>query len=156
MPVRVHTSIVCMHILYYLLSIYIRIMLQWEHSVKVSAWCTYSCTAYSNRACWEHLVHEQYRRLWNDYMQLIKCTKQEFWVTWLEEVDEHSVWTANHVTSGPSSDGGRAHIPALKGKGMNGELIEVRENSAKSKLLYEGFFPPADTSNTNTLNPDYC
>ena len=112
-------------------------------------------TAYSNRACREHPWHEQYRRLRNDYVQLIKCTKQDYWATWLEEADELSIWTANRITSGPSSDGGRARIPALKSKGANGEAIEVRENSAKSKLLYEGFFPPAGTCNTDTLDPDY-
>jgi Endonuclease-reverse transcriptase len=111
--------------------------------------------SYTNRTHQDHPAHELYRIARNAYSQLIKRTKQEHWVGWLEEVNDHSVWTANHLVSGPSSDGGRVRIQALRKKEADGSFTEIRENAEKSKLLYECFFPPPNQRSAAPLDPAY-
>ena len=100
-----------------------------------------------------HPAHEAFRRARNDYSQLIKKTKRDFWEDWLEQVDAESVWAAHRFVSAPGSDGGRARIPALKMRTADGRLSEVHDNEEKSKLFHEAFFyaPPADPG----VDPDY-
>ena len=92
-----------------------------------------------------HPSHEEARRRGNDYSELIKKTKRDFWMEWLEGVNAKSVWDANRFISAPGSDGGRTKIPALKEK-VNGRIVwEVQDNAEKSRMLHAIFFkdPPA-------------
>jgi hypothetical protein len=86
----------------------------------------------------EHPVHENYRRVRNDYAQKIKDTKQEHWVQWLEDATEQSIWQVHKLISNPSTDGGGTRIPNLKD--ANGE--SVSGNERKSTILHRTFFSP--------------
>ena len=87
-----------------------------------------------------HPSHEEARRRRNDCSELIKKTKRDFWMEWLEGVNAKSVWDANRFISMPGSDGGRTKIPALKVM-ANGRVIrEVQDNAEKSRMLHAIFF----------------
>ena len=111
--------------------------------------------SYINRSQRTHLAHEYYRRTWNEYTDMIRQTKRKHWEKWLEEVDEHSMWTAGNLASGPSTDGGKVHIPALQSIGSDGSPMLVRDNATKGELLHKSFFPPSGGGNPTTASPNY-
>ena len=110
--------------------------------------------AYPVRQHRDHPIHELYQRLCNDYSEMIRKAKRSHWEKWLEEMDEHSIWTADKLVLGPSTDGGRACIPDLQTKGRYGNKTTLSDNAEKSKLLYQAFFPSLDLGNTTTPGPD--
>src|SRR3979490_2995709 len=68
-------------------------------------------------------------------------TKQDFWIDWLEQADEKTVWMPSCLVSGPSTDGGCTKIPPLKVTTGTGTINKVTNNKDKSRLLFETFFP---------------
>jgi hypothetical protein len=97
----------------------------------------------------DHPVHEEMRRACNDYTELVKTTKEEHWINWLEETTEESVWNVHRLVSGPSSDGGRTRIPNLHTT-TRGRTNEARLNEDKAKMLHTTFFPPPPTTVQHT------
>ena len=62
---------------------------------------------------------------------------------------------ADKLVNGPSTDGGKARIPALKTKSRDERDVMIRDNTAKGKLLYQAFFPVSDKGNPVATAPDY-
>ena len=40
----------------------------------------------------KHPIHEEHRKLRNEYTQMIRDTKQDHWITWLERADDRTIW----------------------------------------------------------------
>jgi len=70
--------------------------------------------SYHQRRNPQHSIHEQYRRLRNDYSEMIRTAKVDHWVAWLEGLDETSVWDSSRLVTGPATDGGRTRVPTLQ------------------------------------------
>jgi hypothetical protein len=69
-----------------------------------------------------------------------------------------NIWTVHKITSAPSSDRSKAHIPALKHKQGEVEKI-VDTNSKKAQALAKSFFPtkPSNAGIPADYNyPDPC
>ena len=88
-----------------------------------------------------HPSHREYQLHRNTYTNLIRSTKKRHWTDWLEEADDTSIWSNNHLISDPSTDGGRTRIPPLKTTTNIGDTQQVTDNQHKSKLLFATFFP---------------
>jgi len=93
----------------------------------------------------DNSIHEDHRKLRNEYTQMIRDTKTKHWIDWLEHADEQSIWTVHRFIASPSGDGAKTRIPNLKVKQPDGTICEVKENKDKAKALYDSFFfpPPA-------------
>jgi len=68
-------------------------------------------------------------------MMIIENTKRSHWEGFLAILDENSVWTAHHYTSGNPTDGGKAWIPTLKAAGMGpgitlAQVVETNEEKS--------------------------
>ncbi|KAF5310641.1 hypothetical protein D9619_008098 [Psilocybe cf. subviscida] len=92
--------------------------------------------SYRQRNSVDHHVHGEYQWVRNNYAELIRQTKAEHWVDWIEGLDASTVWTAGQMATGPASDGGRARVPSLKVDGK-----EITTNAGKSVALFDAFFP---------------
>jgi hypothetical protein len=77
-----------------------------ELSAARKAFQRLSSHSHRQRTFPDHPVHEQYRIAWNRYSQLIRDTKREHWVEWLEDMTDSGLWTVHKLISGPSTDGG--------------------------------------------------
>ena len=125
-----------------------------EH-VPVKRWWTKDLTAmkrqkewlarnsYRRRAIDEDPIHKEFRQARNRYSMMIRKTKEEHWVEWLETLDEEGMWTENWMVSGPATDGGRSRIPTLVVRDpISKEIIrEACTNKEKGQVLYQAFFP---------------
>ena len=89
----------------------------------------------------QHPNHREYCIKHNMYTNLIHTTKKDHWKEWLESVDEASIWTENHIISGPSMDGGHTRIPPLITSSSNSWPQWVTDSNHKSALLFKTFFP---------------
>lgn len=99
-------------------------------------------TAYNKHRRPNDPIHEEYRTSRNAYRELIKKTKLNHWLEWLDGIDARTIWTANKFVSAPASDGGKTRVPTLKIKNPNGPPSEASDNASKSKALYKAFFYP--------------
>ncbi|KIK37437.1 hypothetical protein CY34DRAFT_92729, partial [Suillus luteus UH-Slu-Lm8-n1] len=87
--------------------------------------------SYKFRALPDYPIHEEHQIFCNRLMEEICKTRQEHWISFLEDLDQHSVYTANRYVSSPSGDGGRTSIPVLKSKSPDNTLIEATTNNQK-------------------------
>jgi hypothetical protein len=113
-----------------------------------------SSLSYKFRALPDHSSHEEHPKFCNRLTEEIHKTKQEHWIAYLEELDQHSVYMANHYILSPSADWGRTSIPVLKTKSADNMLNEATTNDQKSKALVETFFPPPPS--TSTVPQDFA
>jgi hypothetical protein len=92
----------------------------------------------------DHPIHEEHCICRNEYTELIRRSKQEHWIMWLERADDRSIWTIHCFIY--STSGAKTRIPDLKVKQPDGTYKEVKENKDKAKVLYDSFFfsPPQD------------
>ena len=88
-----------------------------------------------------HPSHQEYQLHRNTYANLIWLTKKKHWIEWLEEANKSTIWSANRLISGPSTDGGSTRIPALTTTSNAGHTSRVTSNEHKSSLLFKVFFP---------------
>jgi len=100
-----------------------------------------------------HSTHEEHRKRRNEYSALLRKTKNDHWNDWLENICAKTMWDAHRYMSQPASDGGKARIPALKRRNLNGKEEMVQDNNEKSRMFHDTFFfePPNDTG----IDPDY-
>ena len=114
-----------------------------------------ACKVYRlvQRHIFEHPIHEEHRKLRNEYTQMICDAKQDHWITWLERADDQTIWTIHRFISASPGDGARTRIPDLKVKHADGSIATVKKNKDKAKALYNSFFfpPPQDDG----IDPDY-
>jgi ribonuclease HI len=99
-------------------------------------------------------IHEIYRQTRNQYTELIKKSKQDHWLQWLEEADSTNIWKVHKLVVEPSSDGGRTRIPVLKEE-IGGRVHERITNEDKSQALHKTFFPPPPTQEADYGNEIY-
>lgn len=109
--------------------------------------------SYRMRGLPEHPSHEEHRCYRNQVTEAIRKTKHEHWIDYLEELDQESVYNANHYITTPYGDEGRSSVPVLKVKNEEGNLIEAITNDEKSKALANAFFPPPPDN--SSIPPDY-
>jgi len=118
-----------------------------EKKKEVSRWGRKSYHQHKNS---QHSTHERYRRLRNEYSEMIRTAKVEHWVAWLEGLDETSIWDASRLVTGPATDGGRTRVPTLQVVDPVTKRVirEATTNAEKSAMFFETFFPkkPATTS----------
>jgi hypothetical protein len=91
----------------------------------------------------QHPIHEEYRQH-NRYSKMIRKTKAEYWIEWLEGLNKSSIWQASRLVTAPATDAGKARIPTLQIKNLTTKQItrEATDNDSKGQLLYKTFFPP--------------
>ena len=113
-------------------------------SIELAQLCKQKCClkskSYRLRAQHLHLVHEEAKKVANDYTTKIEQAKKKHWEDWLEDVNTDNIWTAHKYAGSDSSDGGITRIPMFKTQ-ENGQPKELDDNEDKSKALYETFFP---------------
>ena len=99
--------------------------------------------SYRRREVDRDLIHEEFRQVRNRYSKAIRRSKEEYWLEWLETLDEEGMWAANRMVSGTAMDGRQSRIPKLLVKGpITKEVIrEAHTNEEKGQLLYQEFFP---------------
>ena len=105
-----------------------------------------------------HKSHEEYRRARNLFIDLLRKTRLEHWIKFLQTNDPTTLWTANRIVSGAPSDGGKERVPTLQYENEQGDIQEASAHSDKSHLLFHQFFVPApqDESSLNIPeNPTY-
>ncbi len=96
-----------------------------------------------------HPCVEEFRVFVIMYEKTFMRAKDGHWVTFLQEVDMHTVFKASRIVLSPASDYSRARIPAMRDSRNEGAPLAV-DNQDKSQLFFEDFFiPPA---NLGTLN----
>ena len=101
-----------------------------------------------------HPVHEEARKVANEYATRIVDAKKKHWEDWLEDVNVDNIWTAHKYAGGAPMDGSNTRIPTLKMQ-ANRCPEELDNNEEKSKLLYETFFPPPPADLYADLPTDY-
>ena len=99
-------------------------------------------------------IHETYRQKRNVYTELIKKSKKDYWLQWIEEADSTNIWKVHKVVVEPSTDGGRTRVPVLKEE-VGGRVHERVSNDDKSRALHKTFFPPPPTQVANYSNETY-
>jgi len=104
--------------------------------------------SYKLRGLADHPIHTEHRRIRNKVKEEITKAKKNHWTEFLEGLTQESIYTANKYITTPYGDGGRTSIPALKGIGPQGNLIEAVTNKEKSQMLARTFFPPPPTENS--------
>ena len=96
--------------------------------------------SYKRRHDPEHAIHAEHKEAAKKYVRTLKTTKQQHWRSWLERVKDPDIWAVHRLISTPTSDGGKARIPALKHR--VGELEKTATtNIEKGAALAKGFFP---------------
>lgn len=103
--------------------------------------------SYKLRSSERHPIHEQWRKARNIYGESIRRVKQEFWEQFLKEADERTIWTVNRFVRADPTDGGKTRVPPLRRETTDAS-DRSSANEEKSRILYETFFPPSQTSNT--------
>ena len=88
-----------------------------------------------------HPSHREYQLHRNTYTNLICSTKKRHWTDWLEEVDDTSIWSINHLISGPSTDHRRTRIPPLKSTTNIGDTQQVMEQSTQKQTTICDILP---------------
>ena len=63
----------------------------------------------------EDPIHKAFQQARNNYSEVIRTTKAEHWVEWLESLDGEEVWSVNQLVTGPASDGGE--VPSANATG---------------------------------------
>jgi hypothetical protein len=101
----------------------------------------------------DHPTHEEHRKLWNEYTQMIRDAKQEHWISWLEKANDQSIWTIHRFILSSAGDRAKTHVPNPKLKHADGTHTVLTENIDKAKALYATFFfsPPLD----NGIDPNF-
>src|SRR5882724_303329 len=79
-----------------------------------------------------HTLHKMRRNL---YRSMIECAKRRHWESFLESINDKTVWTAHWYMSGESTDGGKVQVPTLKARHANGSPWDVESNVDKSKVF---------------------
>lgn len=85
-------------------------------------------------------IHEEERKERNRYGQMIKDAKRLNWETFLEEVDERTIWTAHKYVAGEPTDGACSKMPPLKKMERDGTISLTKSEEEKSDLLFKSFF----------------
>ncbi|KDN39715.1 hypothetical protein RSAG8_08633, partial [Rhizoctonia solani AG-8 WAC10335] len=111
--------------------------------------------SYRERFDQEDQVHEEYRMQRNHYSQAIKDAKKRHWEDFLEGLDEETMWKAASYLSSEPTDGGRACVPNLKYTLDDGAQGIMSDNSTKSQVLMDTFFPPSPPPPTNAGKARY-
>ena len=97
--------------------------------------------SYRYQAVADHPSHSQYTDSRNKYGLEIKRAKKQHWDAFLEELSGNDLWTAQHFTTSPAGDGGKAHIPTLKVPDGVNHMKSITTNEEKSLAFSEIFFP---------------
>ena len=94
----------------------------------------------------EHSVHDDWKKARNELLDLLRKTKHNHYIDWIESINAKTIWDAHRFSTAPITDGAKTRIPALKRMNADGRQEEVHDNEGKSKLLHEAFFhdPPID------------
>ena len=101
--------------------------------------------AYKNRDDPTHTAHhdgklQEYR---NEYNAAINTAKERHWENFLEEADEHTLWTAGRYINSPNGEGAaRPRIPTLRTTNLDGSTRLSKTNADKAEVIASAFFPP--------------
>ena len=87
-----------------------------------------------------HAAHKQHRQARNAYADAIAKAKKDTWTSFLENLNNQTIWTANKYALGPVTDGGCARIPDLTYKDDHGHTKLAATNEDKAKGFYDTFF----------------
>lgn len=107
------------------------------------------------RAVPDHPSHELRRQAAQEYGRAIVEAKRKHWMNFLEEASDSDLWTANRYLKDPIGDGGKARIPTLKVKEVDGTTREVSTNTDKAEIFNKIFFPPKPDTSSVPENFDY-
>ena len=102
-----------------------------------------SSEAYKNRDDPTHTAHGKLREYRNEYNAAINTAKERHWENFLEEADEHTLWTAGRYINNPNGEGAaRPRIPTLRTTNLDGSTRLSKTNADKAEVIASAFFPP--------------
>jgi hypothetical protein len=120
-----------------------------------SGLATLARNSYQLRDQTHHPAHEQFRKARNHYANMIKKTKKQHWIDWLEDISGDEIWIANRYISTINSAGTNTRIPSLKcNTPQNGSFIAAT-NDDKSTILANSFFPPPPANSSVPTGCNY-
>ena len=87
-----------------------------------------------------HKVHIVNNKVRQAYAIKIEKVKKKHWEQWLKELKGEKIWMANKYVDSLPIDSRKAHIPTLKCQEQIGCIVDIIDNKAKSKYLFDSFF----------------
>ena len=104
-------------------------------------------------------LHDAHRRLKdyrNKYNDAIDTAKEKHWTNFLEEADDHTLWTAGRYIKNPNGEGAaNPRIPTLKVINPDGSTRLAKTNSDKAEIIADSFFPPPPDNHGVPADFDY-
>ena len=102
-----------------------------------------SSKAYRHKDDPDHNAHAELREYRNKYNSAIDDTKQTHWKRFLEDADEHTLWTAGRYVQNPNGEGAASpRIPTLRTKNGDGTDRISKTNADTAEVIAKAFFPP--------------
>lgn len=111
--------------------------------------------SYDKRHLPFHPIHATFKRARNDYSQMIRDQKEKHWRTFLGNLDETTIWTANRYATNEPTDGGRTRMPKLETLREDGTTQEHETNDEKAQVLYSTFFKPEPPDDALEIPANY-
>jgi ribonuclease HI/endonuclease/exonuclease/phosphatase family metal-dependent hydrolase len=86
---------------------------------------------------------DKYRTARNEFADALRKAKNAHWVTWMNELDGHTIWDAHRLVKAEASDGGAARVPVLRVREQGSRRVkeEAVSNEDKARLFYKMSFP---------------
>ncbi len=103
----------------------------------------------------EHPIHDEQRRLRNQYTAAVEDAKTTCWMAWLENTGAGNIWEISQFISQPTLDGGRARIPDLIVKMAEQQPKRIQDNKEKGKVFQAAFFPSKPMASAVPSNIQY-
>ena len=96
--------------------------------------------AYKFHVVEDHPLHSAFKDACTEYGVAIKWAKEQHWKN-LEEITGMELWTAHQYVTNPIGDRGKARIPTLWTKELDGTVSSIASNEEKGVVLCHMFFP---------------
>ena len=115
-----------------------------------------SSKAYRHKDDPGHNAHVELREYRNKYNSAIDDAKQTHWKNFLEEADEHTLWTAGRYVKNPNGEGAASpRIPTLRSRNDDGTDRISKSNADKAEVIAKAFFPPPPADHGVPEDYDY-
>ena len=115
-----------------------------------------SSRAYRHKDDPGHNAHVELREYRNKYNSAIDAAKQTHWKNFLEEADEHTLWTAGRYVKNPNGEGAASpRIPTLRSRNDDGTDWISKSNADKAEVIAKAFFPPPPADHGVPEDYDY-
>ena len=62
----------------------------------------------------DHSTHEEWKKARNKLSDLLRKTKCDHYIDWIESINAKTIWDAHKFSTAPVTDGAKTRIPVLK------------------------------------------